>query len=224
MTGRENRGGGGALGRTAPWRAGVAQSGDRDPLGAIYAALAPAVLGYLSARGERDPEVMTGDVFVTVPPRIAQVHGGIAGLRTFVLSVAHARVVDELRSRARRPASVLQLLREEALIVPSAYQKERCRLAQRRTAAFATEPTGPNQVWLLDLSQVRNHRWRHLADRRLPGLLVEVRAPLAVTSRVDRALEAVPRRCRLVDSFGPALHLERAPCAVRPCSPRGRRL
>jgi hypothetical protein len=44
-------------------------------------------------------------------------------------------------------ASVLRLLREEALILPAEYQKERRKLAQRRKAAFATEPTGPNQVW-----------------------------------------------------------------------------
>jgi transposase-like protein len=50
-------------------------------------------------------------------------------------------------------ASVLRLLREEALILPAEYQKERRKLAQRRKAAFATEPTGPNQVWQLDFSE-----------------------------------------------------------------------
>ena len=50
-------------------------------------------------------------------------------------------------------ASVLRLLRDEALILPAAYQRERRQLAARRKAAFATEPTGANQVWQLDFSE-----------------------------------------------------------------------
>ena len=50
-------------------------------------------------------------------------------------------------------ATVLRLLRDEALILPSAYQKQRRDLAQRRKAAFAHDPTGPNQVWQLDFSE-----------------------------------------------------------------------
>jgi hypothetical protein len=59
------------------------------------------------------------------------------------------------------------------------YQRERRALAARRKAAFATEPTGPNQVWQLDFSPVRDHRRRHVAAGRLPGLLEQVRAGLA---------------------------------------------
>ena len=53
-------------------------------------------------------------------------------------------------------ATVLRLLRDEGLILPVQYQRERRKLAERRKAAFATEPTeptgptGPNQVWQLD--------------------------------------------------------------------------
>ena len=50
-------------------------------------------------------------------------------------------------------ASVLRLLRDEGLILEAAYQRERRQLAARRKAAFATEPTGPNQVWQLDFSE-----------------------------------------------------------------------
>lgn len=51
------------------------------------------------------------------------------------------------------PATVLRLLRDEGLILPAAYQRERRQLAARRKAAFAAEPTGPNQVWQLDFSE-----------------------------------------------------------------------
>lgn len=50
-------------------------------------------------------------------------------------------------------ATVLRLLRDEGLILPAHYQRERRNLAERRKAAFATEPTGPNQVWQLDFSE-----------------------------------------------------------------------
>ena len=49
-------------------------------------------------------------------------------------------------------ASVLRLLREEGLLLEANYQRERRQLAARRKAAFAVEPTGPNQVWQLDFT------------------------------------------------------------------------
>lgn len=50
-------------------------------------------------------------------------------------------------------ASVLRLLRDEGLLLEATYQRERRQLAARRKAAFATEPTGPNEVWQLDFSE-----------------------------------------------------------------------
>ena len=76
-------------------------------------------------------------------------------------------------------ATVLRLLRDEALILPAAYQKQRRDSAGRRKAAFANDPTGPNQVWQLDFSPVRNHDWWHLAAGWLPGLLLQIRVPVS---------------------------------------------
>ena len=50
-------------------------------------------------------------------------------------------------------ATVLPLLRDEGLILGANYQRERRRVAERRKAAFAKEPTGRNQVWQLDFSE-----------------------------------------------------------------------
>lgn len=69
--------------------------------------------------------------------------GGIA--RSGRWSANDGHVVSE--------ATVLRLLRDEGLILPAHYQRERRKLAERRKAAFATEPTGPNQVWQLDFSE-----------------------------------------------------------------------
>jgi len=82
----------------------AALTGDGDALGVVYSVLAPKVLGYLRAHGADDPEGLTTEVFLHVLRRREAIVGGASGLRTFVFSVAHARLVDDVRRRARRPA------------------------------------------------------------------------------------------------------------------------
>src|SRR3954453_15190144 len=41
----------------------------------------------------------------------------------------------------------------EGLLLEANYQRERRQLAARRKAAFAVEPTAPNQVWQLDFTE-----------------------------------------------------------------------
>jgi len=84
----------------------AAQAGQPWALRAVYEQLAPKVLGYLRARGASEPEDLTSEVFLTVLPKLAALTGGAAGLRTFVFSVAHARLVDDLRRRGRREPAV----------------------------------------------------------------------------------------------------------------------
>ncbi len=80
----------------------AAQAGRPWALRAVYEELAPRVHGYLRARGASEPEDLTSEVFLTVFTRLATVTGGAAGLRTLVFSVAHARLVDDLRRQYRR--------------------------------------------------------------------------------------------------------------------------
>jgi len=82
----------------------AAVAGDGDALGTVYRILSPKVLGYLTAHGAEDPEGLTNEVFLHVLRRLGGLVGGSAGLRTFVFSVAHARLVDDVRRRSRRPA------------------------------------------------------------------------------------------------------------------------
>ncbi|MET3720475.1 MULTISPECIES: sigma-70 family RNA polymerase sigma factor [unclassified Arthrobacter] len=72
----------------------------------VYRSYAPQVLGYLTARGVEDPEAVMQEVFLDILPRLATVTGGVAGLRTFVFSVAHARMVDEHRRQRRTPVEL----------------------------------------------------------------------------------------------------------------------
>jgi RNA polymerase sigma-70 factor (ECF subfamily) len=84
----------------------AAQSGSGDAFGVIWRELSPVVAGYLTGRGVSDPEALTSDVFLALLPRLGELTGGVSGLRTFVFSVAHARSVDDVRRRARRPDAV----------------------------------------------------------------------------------------------------------------------
>ena len=81
----------------------AAAAGDTEALREIYDRLSSAVHGYLKARGVRDPDDVTSEVFLAVFTRLDTVTGGIAGLRTLTFSVAHARLVDDIRRRDRRP-------------------------------------------------------------------------------------------------------------------------
>jgi RNA polymerase sigma-70 factor (ECF subfamily) len=83
----------------------AAVAGDPDAFRQVYDALSPRVLAYLGSRGVEDPEGMVSEVFLAVHPRLRELRGGGAGLRTLVFSVAHARAVDDVRRRSRRPTS-----------------------------------------------------------------------------------------------------------------------
>jgi RNA polymerase sigma-70 factor (ECF subfamily) len=83
----------------------AARAGDPDAVGTVYTVLSPKVLGYLRARGVEDPDGLTSEVFLQVITKLGGLRGGPAELRTFVFSVAHARAVDEIRRRVRRPVS-----------------------------------------------------------------------------------------------------------------------
>jgi RNA polymerase sigma-70 factor (ECF subfamily) len=98
----------------------AAQAGEADAFATIYTHLAPAVAGYLTAKGVPDPEGVTNDVFLAVLPKLPALTGGAAGLRTFVFSVAHARLVDEVRRRQRQPDTVEFDAGTDARVVASA--------------------------------------------------------------------------------------------------------
>jgi RNA polymerase sigma factor (sigma-70 family) len=98
----------------------AAVAGDADALGTVYTVLAPQVIGYLRAHGAGDPEGLTNEVFLHVIRRLGGLVGGTTGLRTFVFSVAHARLVDDVRRRARRPVEHTYDAELDDRLVPSA--------------------------------------------------------------------------------------------------------
>lgn len=71
----------------------------------IYDDVAPAVLGYLRVRGAPEPEDLLGEVLLRVVRDLASFEGDEREFRSWVFTIAHHRLVDELRQRGRRPTS-----------------------------------------------------------------------------------------------------------------------
>ena len=69
----------------------------------VYAALAPAVLGYVRSQGAAEPEDLLGEIFLQVVRDLPRFQGDDAALRRWVFTIAHHRLVDARRRAARRP-------------------------------------------------------------------------------------------------------------------------
>lgn len=85
-----------------------AQRSEPDALEILYRDLAPLVLGYLRGRGARDPEDLTSETFVAMMRNLHRFRGNETRLRTWVLTIAHRRLIDDRRRRSRRPESPME--------------------------------------------------------------------------------------------------------------------
>jgi RNA polymerase sigma factor (sigma-70 family) len=70
----------------------------------LYDDLSPLVLGYLRARGAAEPEDLTGEVFLQMVRDVQSFEGDERAFRSWTLSIAHHRLLDDIRYRKRRPA------------------------------------------------------------------------------------------------------------------------
>jgi len=71
----------------------------------LYADLAPGVTGYLRAHGAAEPDDLAGEVFLQVVRNLPGFAGGEGAFRGWVYTIAHRRLVDDLRRRGRRPVA-----------------------------------------------------------------------------------------------------------------------
>lgn len=163
----------------------AARRGDRDAMRVVYEGLAPAVLGYLRARGVADPEAVTGDVFVALLGRIDRVTGGAAGLRKLTFSIAHARMVDEHRRRSRVPPAVSYDAERDHRTVESAEDEATVSLATARVRSVLAQ-LPDDQCEVLTLRIVADLSIEQVAD-------VMGRSQGAVKQLQRRAMIAVRR-------------------------------
>lgn len=70
----------------------------------LYDRLAPMVYAHLRSQSLDDPDDVAGETFLQVVRDIDRFEGTERQFRSWVLSIAHHRMLDARRARARRPA------------------------------------------------------------------------------------------------------------------------
>ena len=80
----------------------AARTGAKWACTQLWLEYSPAVAAFLKARGSREPEDLTSEVFLALFDQLPKFEGGPAELRSFIFSIAYRRLVDELRMRTRR--------------------------------------------------------------------------------------------------------------------------
>lgn len=162
----------------------AARTGSEWAWTSIYRDLAPAVLGYLRGRGAPDPEDVLGEVFLQVVRDLRGFHGSEREFRAWVFVIAHNRLVDEHRRRARRPVEATPDVAREG-VSGDAAEEALQELAAERVRRII-ERLSPDQRAVLLL-------------RVLGGLTVEEvsrvvgKSPGAVKALQRRGLRAVKR-------------------------------
>jgi RNA polymerase sigma factor (sigma-70 family) len=81
----------------------AAQAGAGWAFEQLYRDLAPVVTGYLRLHGAAEPDDLASETFLGVFTGLAGFSGDEAGLRSWVFTIAHRRLLDDWRRRSRRP-------------------------------------------------------------------------------------------------------------------------
>lgn len=79
-----------------------AANGDNAAVERLYRDTAPVVMGYLRASGANSPEDLTSDVYVDALRGLGRFSGTEHQFRSWLLTIAHRRLVDDWRRRGRR--------------------------------------------------------------------------------------------------------------------------
>ena len=83
-----------------------AQAGSPPACQWLYESLAGRVAGYLRLHGACEPDDLTSEVFLRVFDHLLDFVGEEAGFRSWVFTIAHRLLIDEHRTRSRRPQTV----------------------------------------------------------------------------------------------------------------------
>jgi len=114
----------------------AAQNGAAWAFTSLWNEYAPAVAAFLRARGSREADDFTSEVFLAVFDSISTFRGGQAEFRSFVFSIAYRRLVDELRMRARRGTHDEWSPETDARRSPSAEDEAHSRLGEERALSL----------------------------------------------------------------------------------------
>jgi RNA polymerase sigma factor (sigma-70 family) len=92
------------LGPSFPQTLAAARTGAEEAWAAIYRDLAPAILGYLRARGVADPEDVLSEALLQVVRALPSFEGDEASFRSWAFVIVHRKMIDQGRRLSRRPA------------------------------------------------------------------------------------------------------------------------
>ena len=81
----------------------AAQAGAPWAFEQLYRDLAPSVTAYLRLHGAAEPDDLASETFIGVFTGLSGFSGDEDGLRGWVFTIAHRRLVDDWRRRSRRP-------------------------------------------------------------------------------------------------------------------------
>jgi RNA polymerase sigma-70 factor (ECF subfamily) len=81
-----------------------ARSGEEAAWTSLYRELAPQVRGYLRARGAMEPDDLLAEVFLQVVRDLGSFSGGRKEFCAWVFTIAHHRLLDDVRRARRRPS------------------------------------------------------------------------------------------------------------------------
>lgn len=158
----------------------AARQGDRAAIAALYEDTVPLVRGYLFGQRAYDVDDLTNDVYVSMMGSLDRFSGTEDRFRSWLLTIAHRRLVDSYRRNQRRPEEPTDLGSGALDVVARSDPSEEA-LERLRTSGLldAIDGLTPDQRSVLLL--------RALAD--LP-----IREISEVTGKPETAVKALLRR------------------------------
>lgn len=97
-----------------------AQTGAEWAWERIHAELAGQLRAYVRRHGASDPDDAVGEVFIQLARNIGTFEGGLAAFRGWVFKIAYHRVLDDRRTRRRKPAEPTAEVPEPITTAPDA--------------------------------------------------------------------------------------------------------
>jgi RNA polymerase sigma-70 factor (ECF subfamily) len=164
----------------------AAQNGAGWAWTALWVEYAPPVAAFLRARGSREPDDLTSEVFLAVFDQLGHFAGGESEFRSFIFSIAYRRLVDELRRRTRRGQHAEWTPRTDPRLSASAEEDALLNLGHSATLALLDGlPADQRDVMVL----------RIVGDLTVEQVAVVVgKRPGAVKALQRRALERLRKK------------------------------
>ncbi len=113
----------GRIGSSFPEVLAAARVGAAWAFTVLFESLAGSVVGYLRSQGTGDPEGLANDVFLRAFTHLEGFEGNEASFRSWVLTIAHHRLIDDRRQESRRPVSAY-LSPEQAVGLPDRHDHD----------------------------------------------------------------------------------------------------